>query len=70
MPASMLAFFVFVIKLWRVPFYNHLSVTNNSTFSDLFWSYLDDYFKVDNCLSSILKLISASKGCANWSISM
>ena len=47
--------------LRRVSVCNHLSVTNNSTLSDLFWSYIDDHFKDENCLSSVFKPISAAK---------
>ena len=52
-----------VIMLQRVSFYNHLSTTNNYTLSDLFWSYQDDYFNIENCLSSVFKTISAVKRC-------
>ena len=41
-----------LILLWRVSFYNHLSVTNNSTLYNLFWSYLVDYSKVENRLAA------------------
>ena len=50
-----------MLLCWGVSFYNHLSVTTNSILSDLFWSYVDDYFKVDNCLTWVFKLISAAK---------
>ena len=42
-------------------FLQSFSVTNNSILFDLSWSYLDECFKVDNCLSSIFKPISAAK---------
>ena len=50
-----------VIMVRRVSFYNHLWVTNNSALSDLVWSYLHDYFKVYNYLSSVFKPTSAAK---------
>ena len=48
-----------VIVFERVPFYNHLSVTDNSILSGLVWSYLHDYFNIDNCLNSVFKPVSA-----------
>ena len=44
-----------------VSFYNHLSVTDNSILSRLFWSYLHDYFNIDNCINSVFKPVSADK---------
>ena len=43
-------------------FYNHLSVTDHSILSGLFWSYnLHHYFNIDNCLNSVFKPVCAGK---------
>ena len=49
-----------VIMLRKITFYNHLSVTDNSILSVLFWSYLHDYFNIDNCHTSVFKPVSAA----------
>ena len=50
-----------VIMLWRVPFYNEFLVTDNSILSGLFWSYLHDYYNIDNSLTSVFKTAFAGK---------
>ena len=50
-----------VIMLRRVSFYNLLSVTDNSILSGLFWSYLLDYFNIDNYLNIVFKPVSTGK---------
>ena len=47
--------------LWRVSFYNHLSVTDNSILSGIVCSYLLDYCNIDNYLNSVFKTVSAGK---------
>ena len=43
-------------------FYNHLTVTDiNSILSCLFWSYVDEDFKVHICLSNVFKPVSVAK---------